>query len=324
MYHFLFSFPRAKAAPRQVFECVTVMVTMALRKTPLVLARACAPHTPATSSIISQWQSLQADLLPRTSPSQTMWNARLSPTFCPLSGRTKSQPCVGDRICLADALMEDVWLCYEFNLRVFSGKGLRGWAHRCFFQRLVSVEKSWEKEGSQVHVLEAHWVWAAPHCPPNKTTAFTRPLLSLCEWNTKNKRGGCFFPLAGISQFCWHILFTTDSLPHTECTRVTAPMKGSVISQRILMMIFPFYVDDSEAGLKHQMMFGLWECVDRNWRTGLRRGSTGGFASIYRSRVSIEGQSVRCTAVPALLQSRAAFLCCLQATTVSAEDQLWF
>lgn len=30
VYHFLFSFPRAGAAPRQVSECVTMMVTMAL------------------------------------------------------------------------------------------------------------------------------------------------------------------------------------------------------------------------------------------------------------------------------------------------------
>lgn len=30
MYHFLFFFPRARAAPRQVSECITVMVTMAL------------------------------------------------------------------------------------------------------------------------------------------------------------------------------------------------------------------------------------------------------------------------------------------------------
>lgn len=79
---------------------------------------------------------------------------------------------------------------------VFFSSGMCCWAHRCFFQRRLSVEKSLEKEGSQVHVLEAHWVWVAPRCPLNKITAFTRPLLLLWECNTINKRGGCFFSLS--------------------------------------------------------------------------------------------------------------------------------
>lgn len=44
MYHFLFSFPRARAAPRQASECITVMVTMALWKAS-VLASGPVPRT---------------------------------------------------------------------------------------------------------------------------------------------------------------------------------------------------------------------------------------------------------------------------------------
>ena len=76
-------------------------------------------------------------------------------------------------------------------LRVFSSKACCCWAHRCFFQKWGKL--SWEKEGNQVHVLEAHRVWVAPHCPLNKITAFTRPLCFLWECNTINKRGGCFY-----------------------------------------------------------------------------------------------------------------------------------
>lgn len=46
VYHFLFSFPRASAAPRQVSECVTMMVTMVLWKASCPGFWACALHQP--------------------------------------------------------------------------------------------------------------------------------------------------------------------------------------------------------------------------------------------------------------------------------------
>lgn len=233
MHHFLFSFPRARAASRQVSECITMMVTMALWKGLLSWLLGLCP-TPATPSITAQWQRLLALLLPRTGQSEVPWNARPLPKCCPLSCFIWSQQkstyapvfgmgCVWEmqrwrRMCSC------VKVCIRVSclLRVFSRKACCCWAHRCFFQKWGSVEKSWEKEGSQVHVLEAHRVWVAPRCPLNKITAFTRPLLFLWECNTINKRGGCFFFSLGkkkkTSIETLAHSFPNNSLPHKEFT----------------------------------------------------------------------------------------------------------
>lgn len=203
---------------------------------------------PATSSITAQWQRLLALLLPRKQPirgdAECSALANTLPTLLVLSGCSKSQrrPLVFG-ICLGD-------VCVHVSVQSFLSKACCCWAHRCFFQRRVSVETSWEKEGSQVHVLEAHWVWVAPRCPLNKITAFTRPLLFLCECNTINKRGGrffFFFSLGKKTQFRYVGTFFSKPT-HTPIQSLHGPqrrMKGKFISERILLIIFPFYVDES-------------------------------------------------------------------------------
>lgn len=159
MYHFLFSFPRARAAPRQVSECVTVMVTMVLWKASSPGFWTCAPHQPLHPLPLLPNEWLLAPLLPRTSQSERTVEcsvlAKMLPTlwFYQVEAKVSVGPCVWDGICLGDAMMEDVCVQPFLFIYLFFKQGMCCWAHRCFFQRWVSVEKSWEKEGSQVQVL---------------------------------------------------------------------------------------------------------------------------------------------------------------------------
>lgn len=200
---------------------------------------ACAPHYPL-HPLLPNDSSCKHSSYPE--PANQRWRRMLSPCqsvahSLALSGHSESQCrplCLGwdlfkrcsdgGCVCVHVHLCLCAWVCYAFKSLFW--RGMCCWAHRCFFQRRVSVEKSWEKDASQVHVLEAHWVWVAPRCPLNKITAFTRPLLFLWECSTINKRGGWFFSLSLGKKtqvsLRWRILFKTDSLPHTEFTWATA------------------------------------------------------------------------------------------------------
>lgn len=142
---------------------------------------------------------------------------------------------IWDAVCLGDATIEDLWVCAS-GVQEFVWQGMCCWAHRCFFQR--RVERSREKERSQVHVLEAHWVWVAPRCPLNTITEFTRPLLFPWECNTVINDGGVFSVLL-------HLRFKSDSLPHLEFTWTTALDERENISIAVLWLIYLVYEDES-------------------------------------------------------------------------------
>lgn len=115
MSHFLFSFPRAGAAPGQVPECITVMVTMALWKASCPDSWACAPHQPFHLLLPNDstfWLS------PYPVPANQRWQGMLGPRqnaahSLVLFGHSESQrwPCVKDGICLGGAVV--FWFAFD-------------------------------------------------------------------------------------------------------------------------------------------------------------------------------------------------------------------
>lgn len=102
MYHFLFSFPRARTAPRQVSECISPDGNHGAVKSLLswLLAPGSLPHTN-----YSIFEPAMTGLLPKTSQLELSWNAWLSPKSSPhlfylgAANVDVGTPCLGWDLC---------------------------------------------------------------------------------------------------------------------------------------------------------------------------------------------------------------------------------
>lgn len=182
MYHFLFSFPRARSAPRQVSECINHDGNHGAVKSLLFWLLGLHLWT-------AQW--------PACYPKPASWNSWLSPKCSPyLFYLDAAKVNVGTPSSGWDLYREedDLLACVVQSVFQFFSKGcICGVEHTDVSFRSVDRQISAEKrKGSQVLVLEAQWAWVALIVLWIRLLHLLAPCFSSENATQKIKRGGRF------------------------------------------------------------------------------------------------------------------------------------